>query len=77
MASTGQMMMILEIQQEQHQWMEMKQKGQQKWVEMQEKWCDEERTVNGKPKLLRPTLQKLTANDDIESSLQTFERVVT
>ena len=71
---TGQMMMMLEIQREQRQWMEMQQE-KQKWMEMQERRGDETRTTDSTPKLLRPTLQKLTADDDIESYLQMFERV--
>ena len=75
---TGQMMkMMLEMQREQRQWMEMQQEKQQKWMEMQEKRHDETRTSDSKPKLPRPTLQKLTADDDIESYLQMFERVAT
>ena len=75
---TGQMMkMMLEMQREQRQWMEMQQEKQQKWMEMQEKRRDETRTIDSKPKFLRPTLQKLTADDDIESYLQMFERVAT
>ena len=47
----------------------MQQQKQQRWMEMEEKRRDEARTVDSKPKLPRLMLQKLTANDDIESYL--------
>ena len=75
---SGQLLkMMLEMQREQRQWMEMQQEKQQKWMEMEEKRRDVARAVDSKPKLPRPTLQKLTADDDIESYLQMFERVAT
>ena len=46
-------------------------------MEMQEKQRDDARAIDSKPRLPRPMLQKLTADDDIESYLQMFERVAT
>ena len=61
---SGQLMrMMLEMQQQQCQWMEMQQEKQQKW-----RWCRRNDImtceVDSKPKLPRPMLQKLTADDD-------------
>ena len=71
---TGQLMeMMLQMQREQRQWIEMQQEKQQRWMELQEK--RHVATTDHKMKLPRPTLQKLTADDDIESYLHMFEQV--
>ena len=73
---TGQLMeMMLQMQREQRQWIEMQQGKQQRWMELQEK--RHVATTDHKMKLPRPTLQKLTADNDIESYLHNvmFERV--
>lgn len=64
---SGQLMrMMLEMQREQRQWMKTQQEKQQKWMEMmQEKRREDTCAVDSKPKLPRPMLQKLTADDDI------------
>ena len=52
---------------------EMQQEKQQRWMELQEK--RHVATTDHKMKLPRPTLQKLTADDNIASYLHMFEQV--
>ena len=62
------MEMMLQMQREQRQWMEMQQENQI-WMELQEKHRDDTASDWKNLKLPRPTLQKLTADDDIENYL--------